>query len=154
MTPMTSRALARLRPLLALTLLASASVAGPGVMTGTPYGTPYGEAVGAAPAVAVADLVSSPHIWEGRKVRVEGVVTDVCPKRCCWMTFVVPMGAKGKWTVAEGIVRRIELTLERTRDYLAHLAMEKGESFDPASVTEPKVLVKLEGAGAVIRDLP
>lgn len=151
----------------ALSLLATAATfASPETIAGTRYG----EGITGATQVSVADLVADPAAYDGRKVRVEGVVTDVCPKRGCWMnigapdgyeevTFkvtdgviVVPMSAKGKHTVAEGVVRKIELSLERTREYLGHLAMEKGEAFDPGSITQPKTLVRLEGTGAIIRD--
>lgn len=139
------------------------------VSAGAEPGTQYGESLTEAPLVSIAEMVADPDAFEGKRVRVQGVVTDVCPKRGCWMNIgeaegfeevifkvhdgviVVPMSAKGQWTIAEGIARKVELSLERTRSYLGHLAMEKGEDFDPASVTEPKTLVRLMGTGAVIR---
>lgn len=134
-----------------------------------PAGAAYGAPLDAE-TVSFAALFQDTKKYEGKKVRVEGTVTDVCPKRGCWMkvgdpagfeevTFkvtdgviVIPMNAKGKPAQAEGVVREIELSLERSKEYLAHLAEEKGETFDPATVTEPVRLVKLEGTGAVIRD--
>src|SRR5690242_2123568 len=48
-------------------------------------GKVYGEGVKEPTAVKVADLLANPDNWVGKKVRVEGVVTDVCPHRGCWL---------------------------------------------------------------------
>ena len=66
--------------------------------------------------------------------------------------MVFPMSARGKYAVAEGVVRRIPLNLEQTRRVLAHEAEEKSQPFDPSTVTEPIVMVRLDGVGAVLRD--
>jgi hypothetical protein len=136
----------------------------------TPDGTAYGKALEDAPTLAISELHSRIEEFDGKPVRVEGLVTDVCPRRGCWielasdeefqtLTFkvqdgvvVFPMGAKGKYAVAEGTARLMELDLEQTRNYKAHAAEEKGESFDPESVTEPMRVVRLDGSGAVLRD--
>jgi hypothetical protein len=44
------------------------------------------------------------------------------------------------------------LSLEETRQYLEYQAREYGSTVDPASVTEPMTIVRLDGTGAVIRD--
>ncbi len=135
-----------------------------------PQGTVYGEALTLAESVKVSDLLDRPADFEGKRVRVEGLVTDVCAKRGCWfklagdrpydtLTFkvtdgvmVFPMSAKGKYAVAEGLVSRRELTLAQTRDLLEHEAAEQGREFVRKSVKKPMTYVRLEGLGAVIRD--
>jgi hypothetical protein len=135
----------------------------------TEDGIAYGDAIGEAPLVALGDLVADTSAYEGKRVRVEGIVTDVCAKRGCWMNIgaeegpeyvqfkvtdgviVIPMSAKGGQVAAEGTVTRMEFDLETTKKFMAHKAEEAGEDFDEASVTEPMVLVRLAGAGAVIR---
>ena len=120
--------------------------------------------------MSIAEILADPARYEGKVVRVEGTVTDVCPMRGCWfdvqgdaagteLRFKVrdgvmefPMTAVGKHAVAEGVVTVRELTLEETRRYAAHLAEEKGEAFDPAAIKEGRTLVQLAGTGAVIRD--
>jgi hypothetical protein len=134
----------------------------------TAPGTVYGAGVGSAEAVTVAALLADPKAYEGRAVRVEGMVTDVCAKRGCWFdlagevpgqklrfkvqdgVMVFPMDAKGKHAVAEGVVKVQSLTLEETRDYVVYEAEEQGRAVDPASITEPRVIVRLDGTGAVI----
>lgn len=154
----------RLAPLLlAAALCACTTEPGP---AGTVYGTPAAQAT----ALPVAEVLARATELEGQAVRVEGLVTDVCANRGCWiriadeggpaeiqfkvddgvMTF--PMDAKGRWAVADGTLRRIPLSLEATRERLAHEAEEAGRPFDPASVSEPLVVVRLDGLGAVIRE--
>jgi hypothetical protein len=133
-------------------------------------GMVYGAGVSQTESVAMATLLADPKAYEGKTVRVEGTVTDVCPKRGCWfemageqpgqkMRFkvrdgeiVFPMDAKGKYALAEGVVAVQSLSLEQTRQYLEYQAREYGSTVDPASVTEPMTIVRLDGTGAVIRD--
>ncbi len=132
-------------------------------------GTVYGEPIGDAPLVTLAELNANVADYEGKRVRVQGLIIDVCAKRGCWMNIgaeegseyvrfkvkdgvmVFPMDAKGAQTEAEGTVQRLEYDLETTRKVLAHEAEESGEDFDPGTVTEPMVVVQLAGIGAVVR---
>ena len=133
-------------------------------------GTVYGKPLAAAETISVSDLVRRAAELDGKPVRVEGRVADVCAKRGCWIkvaeedgpasvvfkvqdgVMVFPMSAKGQWAVADGTVRRTELSLDQTRARLAEEAKEAGRPFDPASVTEPKVSVRLDGIGANLTD--
>ena len=134
-------------------------------------GTTYGDGVQGAARVAIADLMADPRAYEGKTVQVEGTVADVCPKRGCWFemagqepgdkvrfkvqdgVMVFPMDAKGKHAVAEGVVVAQTLSLEDTRKYLEYQAKEYGkDDVDPASVTEPMTIIRLDGKGAVITD--
>jgi hypothetical protein len=133
-------------------------------------GTVYGAGVQQPESVPIATLLADPQAYAGKPVRVEGTVTDVCPSRGCWfdmagaepgqkMRFkvrdgemVFPMDAKGKYALAEGVVAVQALSLEETREYLEYQAREYGSDVDPASVTEPMTIVRLDGTGALIRD--
>jgi hypothetical protein len=133
-------------------------------------GTAYGTGVAAGDLVAVSELVANPEAYVGRTVRVEGLITDVCPKRGCWMVLagdkefqtvrikvddgeiVFPLDAKGKHAVAEGVFTKTEITSEQAVEHAKHLAEEKGEEFDPAKAKDlPTVLYQIKGTGAVIR---
>jgi len=133
-------------------------------------GTSYGAELALPDSVSVTELLADPASFEGQAVHVEGMVTDVCPKRGCWFemagentgeklrfkvddgVMVFPVDAKGKYAVAEGTVVVNQLTLEETIEHLAHQAEELGTEFDPSSVTDPLRIVRLDGSGAVIRD--
>lgn len=135
-----------------------------------PSGTPYGAGVKLVDATSISAILATPEPFAGKTVRVEGMIADVCPKRGCWMelagdvagdklrfkvedgAMVFPMDAKGKYAVAEGVVAITELTLEQTREYAEHQAKEYGKPYDPASITKPSRIVRLDGVGALIRD--
>lgn len=130
----------------------------------------YGDGLRGATSVSISEILSDPTRYEGQLVRIEGPVTDVCPMRGCWFDVAArvpsegirfkvkdgvmefPTSAVGKYAVAEGVVTVKQLTLDETRRYAAHLAEEKGEAFDAATITEAETLVQLAGTGAVIRD--
>jgi hypothetical protein len=132
-------------------------------------GKTYGEGLTGEETIAISELLSRGDEYLGQVVRVEGIITGVCKKRGCWMSIasededfqeirikvddgviVFPMEAKGRLAVAEGVLEKVEMTLEQTRKYREHHAREHGEEFDPASVTEPLVYYQIRGRGAVI----
>jgi hypothetical protein len=136
-----------------------------------PKGTTYGAGVaGDAQVVTVDELLANPKAYEGKTVRVEGMVTDVCPKRGCWMDLAgskpgqklrfkvtdgemtFPMEAKGARAVTQGTVAIQVMTLEESRAYAEYQAKEYGATIDPASITEPTVSVRVDGTGAVVTD--
>ncbi len=136
----------------------------------TPEGTKFGAGVTLTDTVAVDAILADPNAYKGKTVRVEGMVTDVCPKRGCWMELagsapgqklkfkvtdgemVFPMDAKGKVAIAQGEVAVRELTLEETKANAEYEAKEYGKAYDPASITTPKIVVRIDGTGAVFRD--
>ena len=136
----------------------------------TPEGKLYGSELVGEQVVTIAQVMDDPDSFNGKVVRVEGLVTDVCTKRGCWfemagdrpgmkMRFkvrdgdmVFPPSAKGQRAVAEGTVSVRTLSLEDTRKFEAHMAEDAGKEFDPESVTEPMVIIQLEGRGAVITE--
>ena len=128
----------------------------------------YGADLALPKNTSIRDLQANPDGWAGKQVRVAGTITEVCPKAGCWMkiadpsgaevtlkvrdgVMVFPMSATGKRAIAEGTVRKIELDAKQARAYLAHLAEEKGEAFDPSSVKGPMTIVRVDGRGALIR---
>jgi hypothetical protein len=130
----------------------------------------FGAPVKVAPATPIDSILTDPKKFAGQTVRVEGMVTDVCEMRGCWMELagdkpgqklrfkvtdgemVFPPDAKGKKAVAEGVVAVHELSLEDTKAYAEEEAREHGEKFDPATVTAPKQIVRIDGTGAEILD--
>lgn len=131
----------------------------------------YGAGLTLEEATPIAAIVASPEDWDGERVRVEGTVSEVCPKKGCWMSLrqgeaairvkveddviVFPLSAAGAEAAAEGTVEVIPLDRERYTSWLAHLAEEKGEAFDPASVGDgPYRLVQIRGEGAEIESGP
>jgi hypothetical protein len=129
-----------------------------------------GEWAGKAEIVKVSELLTHPDDYVGKNVRVEGLITDVCPKRGCWMelasdrefetirikvedgVIVFPMDAKGKRAEAEGIFTKIEVSPEQALAHAKHMAEERGEAFDAEKAGDlPTVIYQIQGTGAVVR---
>lgn len=149
---------------------AATSAAPAAASTTVPAGATFGAGVKLAEVTPIDTILADPKAFQGKTVRVEGMITDVCPKRGCWFDMagggpgkklqfkvtdgemVFPPDAKGKYAVAEGVVAVRELTLEQTKEQAAYRAKEYGIKSDPASITQPSVSVRLDGTGAVFRD--
>jgi hypothetical protein len=127
----------------------------------------YGQGVTLEASTPIADILADPEAWQGKKVRVEGTVSEVCPRKGCWLSLsqgdaavrvkveddviVFPAEAVDKQAVAEGKVDVLELDRERYISWMAHLAEERGDTFDEASVGDgPYRLVQIQGTGADI----
>jgi hypothetical protein len=130
----------------------------------------YGAGVEAIETVSISAINKDPTAYDGKTVKVEGMVTDVCAKRGCWFemagdapgekarfkvqdgVMVFPMTAKGKKAVAQGKVVAQKLSLEETRAMEEHYATESGREFDPETIKEGKTVFRIDGTGAVISD--
>jgi len=128
----------------------------------------YGKKLSDKPPVKISELIEHPDDYLGKVVKVEGIVTEVCEMRGCWMSIagdkefetlrfkvedgviVIPLTARGKKAVAEGTFTKVELTKEQALEHAKHMAEEQGREFDPSSVTGPTVTYQLQGIGAVI----
>jgi hypothetical protein len=87
----------------------------------------FGKGVSLNEATPLTSVIATPSSYEGKTVRVEGVVTSVCEEMGCWLALaptaatgdksliiqvehgvvVFPMSAKGRRAAAEGIVQRV-----------------------------------------------
>ena len=135
-----------------------------------PKGKSFGAGIKLAESTPIDTILANPKDWNGKTVRVEGMITDVCPKRGCWMELagsapgqklrfkvtdgemVFPMDAKGQRATAEGVVAVKEMSIEESKQYAEYQAKEYGKPYDPASITQPTVVARIDGTGAVIHD--
>jgi hypothetical protein len=129
----------------------------------------YGKPLTVKETTKVSEIIAHPEKYDGKKVRVEGSVVDVCSKRGCWIklasdrefesilfkvedgVIVFPMEAKGKTAIAEGVVSVKNATVEQQIEQGKKQAEESGTTFDPSTVKGPKTTVRIMGDGAVIR---
>lgn len=94
-------------------------------------------------AVDIAALARRPAKFEGKTVRLEGVVKEVCQGRGCWVEVVGPKGAsfmarsldhsivlpkdcKGRRIVVEGVVTAMKAA-ETPEEHAAHAEAEAAE---------------------------
>jgi len=127
-------------------------------------GTTFGAAVTATGAVAVADLPNLLKDEQSHTVKVSGVVTDVCPKKGCWISlqtpdntkvfvkmkdygFFVPVELKGKTIVMEAEAKTVKTSVDELKHY-AEDAKKSKEEID--AITEPKEEIRLTASGIVI----
>ena len=132
--------------------------------------TQYGEELTLTETTSISAILADPESFVGQQVLVEGTVVDVCEMKGCWLglageqdfeqlkvkvddgVIVFPMTAKGLHARVEGVIEKLELTLEEAIEQAQHQAEEHGEDFDPASVTGPSVSYQIRGHGAQIGD--
>lgn len=130
--------------------------------------TRLGKALDVKEPVAVSALMASPDASVGKTVQVKGKVTEVCQRMGCWMQLVdadkairikvndgdivFPKSSIGKAAVAEGTLRKIELSREQAVAHARHEAEEQGRKFDPKSIKSGATMYQIQGTGAVILD--
>lgn len=129
----------------------------------------YGAGVTVPESTSIAKILADPDAYVGKTVRIEGKVLDVCPMKGCWMelaqegdgsslrvkvdddVIVFPVTAKGRLAVAEGVLEAIPMTRESYVGWMEHLAEERGQTFDAATVGDgPFRILQLKGTGARI----
>ena len=130
----------------------------------------YGKKITLSDVMEISEILATPEEFVGKKVLVQGMVIDVCAKRGCWMylasdkpfekiqikvldgVIVFPMSARGKNALVEGEVEALKYSKEDAIAWLQHTAEEKGESFDPTSVTSGMTVYRIKALGAEIAD--
>jgi hypothetical protein len=135
---------------------------------GDPTGI-YGKGITLTDTVMVSRILDTPETYEGKTILISGDVVDVCQKRGCWIEvasdrpyesitvkvndgeIVFPLSARGGHAMVEGVVERIELSQEQAMKWKTHQAEEKGETFDPSTVTGPLTIWRIKGVGAEIK---
>jgi hypothetical protein len=151
--------------LLAGTCMLSATVAlaQPPQVPATP-GSTYGSAITADKAIAVDKLPEVLKDQESAPVKVIAKVTDVCPKKGCWMSlempdktvvfvkmkdyaFFVPLAVIGKTVVIDGEAKTIETSVAELKHY-AEDAKKTKEEVD--AITEPKKEIRLTANGILV----
>lgn len=114
----------------------------------------------------VSEINSNPRQYLGKRVLIEGLIIDVCGGRGCWIDIasdvpfdkiqvkvvdgeiVFPLEARGKIARVEGKVEELRLTKEEATWMAQHRAEEKGEEFDPSTITGPVTYYRIRGIGA------
>lgn len=117
----------------------------------------------------IKELLDSPDQYVGKTVQVKGKVTEVCEMMGCWTNLaddngkmirvkvndgeiVFPKTAVGRTAIAEGALKKIELTREQAVAQARHEAEEQGRKFNPASVKSGVTIYQIQGTGAVLLD--
>ena len=131
----------------------------------------FGAGVTLTKVTQVSEIMANPKEYVGKKVKIKGLVVDVCAKRGCWLyvagdkpfqkiqikvddgVIVFPMSARGKTAIVEGVVEKLDMTREEAIAYHKHLAEERGQKFNPALVKENEATYRIRGTGSEIEGL-
>ncbi len=117
----------------------------------------------------IQELLASPDAYVGKTVQVKGKVTEVCEMMGCWTNLVdadgkmikvkvndgeivFPKTAVGRTAIAEGELKKFELTREQAIARAKHEAEEQGRKFNPESVKSGTTIYQIQGTGAVLLD--
>jgi hypothetical protein len=134
----------------------------------TAFAKDFGQGVTLFEETAISSILDNSTDYVGKKVKVSGLVIDVCSTRGCWIylagdrdfekirikvtdgEIVFPMEARGKMATVEGVVESMELTREEVIKRRKHHAEETGTAFDPSTVTSGETVLRIRGLGAAI----
>ena len=112
----------------------------------------YGEALSDGPVFSVEELLSASEKNVGNSVLINGLISEVCPMRGCWIqvednnskesirikvadgAIVFPLSSKGKNVIAEGQFSKLVLSEKQAKNWKIHLAAEKGIELDTAKI--------------------
>ena len=112
----------------------------------------YGNFSSEGDAYNIIELISNKSIYLNKKVKVKGLIKEVCPMRGCWLEIVdeneinklrikvtdgeivFPLSAKGRNIEAEGQFSILTLNKKQAKNWKKHLAAEKGIEIDTADI--------------------
>jgi hypothetical protein len=128
----------------------------------------YGKPITLKDTTKVSDIYANPDAFNGKRVKVEGPIVDVCSEKGCWIAIgsdkefqtirfkvddgviVFPMTLKGSNAVVEGVVTVTQLSVEDQIEQGRHMAQEKKVPFDPKTVKGPKTSIMIKGEAAEV----
>lgn len=128
----------------------------------------FGAGLSLHETTSLTTILSNPDAYVGKQVQLKGMIVEVCESRGCWLKLagdqpfeqirvkvtdgeiVFPLEARGKQGTVEGVVEKFVQTREEVIKYRRHYAEERGESFDPATVSSGETFYQLRGLGAEI----
>ena len=129
----------------------------------------FGDPIELKKSLDISKILESPGDYLNKLVRVEGTIVGVCAHMGCWMEIggdepftkirvkvndgdmVFPLTAKGQHAVIEGELVALDLSQEQATMMKKAECEEKGEHFDPDSVTEGITVYQIKPRGVVIQ---
>ncbi|MGV3525998.1 MAG: DUF4920 domain-containing protein [Candidatus Sericytochromatia bacterium] len=130
--------------------------------------TVFGKAPALTNVIKISALLDNPEQYLNKEIRVEGIATDVCPMRGCWMKvqsdrkqqsllikvndgeMVFPMSARGKHVVLQGKLVKKVMPVKDVIEIEKARAKKEGKPFDAASVKGPRISYVFQPSGVVI----
>ncbi len=132
-------------------------------------GKKYGKKITLTEKTKVSEILKNPASFVGKKVLIEGKVTDVCPNRGCWIKIatedgeesirvkvkdgeiVFPKEAKGKTALVEGEVYSFKVKSNEECDEKEHAEGAEHKEGCCSGKEQSKTVYQIKGIGAVIK---
>ena len=132
-------------------------------------GRRYGKKLTIKKVTSIDSILANPQKYDGKRVMVEGTVTDVCQHMGCWINvapkkggesikfkvedgvIIFPKDSKGKLVKAQGKITVADLSKDDLIAAKKHEAEEAGRTFDASSVIGPKRVATIQGEGAILK---
>ncbi len=129
----------------------------------------FGDPIELKESLKISKVLESPGDYLETLIRVEGTIVGVCAHMGCWREIagdepftkirikvndgdmVFPLTAKGQHAVIEGELVALDLSQEQAAMMKKAECEEKGEHFDPDSVTEGITVYQIKPRGVVIQ---
>lgn len=124
------------------------------------FGAPFTD----AKKVKLADALANVDKFDGKTVKIEGEVKDVCQTKGCWLvvtdgkremrvsfkdySFFVPKDSAGKKVTLEGVIQKKTIS----EDHAQHIAEESKTKVDPDTIKGPQQVVTLVATGVAIKE--
>ena len=130
----------------------------------------FGDPIELKESLKISKILENPGDYLGTLIRIEGTIVGVCAHMGCWMEIagdepfikikvkvddgdmVFPLTAKGQHAVIEGELVALDLSQEQAATMKKAECEEKGEHFDPDSVTEGITVYQIKPRGVVIQN--
>jgi len=128
----------------------------------------YGKDLTLKETTKISAIYANPDAFNGKRVKVQGPIVDVCSERGCWIAIgsdqefqtlrfkvddgviVFPMEIKGMTASVEGVLAVTTLSVADQIEQGEHMAKEKKTTFDPKTVKGPKTSIMIKGEGAEV----
>jgi len=125
----------------------------------------FGDTITADGAIAADQLIANLKGKDSLKVKITGVIEEVCQKKGCWMNvnlgsgqsmkirfkdyaFFVPKNASGKTAVFEGIAYNDTIPVNELKHYAEDAGKSKAEI---EKITQPEISISFEANGVIIK---
>lgn len=128
----------------------------------------FGKEITLKEKTKISEIIANPEKYDGKRLLVEGPIVDVCKERGCWIkigsdkefeslrlkvedgVIVFPLEIKGKSALAQGVLSLKKYSKEELIKSGEEHAKKEGIEFDPSTIKEAKVVIQLNGEGALV----
>lgn len=130
----------------------------------------FGQPIKVKDAVQISEILAKPQKYLNKEIKVQGIVTNVCPMRGCWMKvqsdkkrqslfikvkdgeMVFPMSARGRHSVLQGKLVKRMMPIKEVIEVEREKAKKANKPFDPKSITKPRTVYMFVPSGVVIKE--